>query len=436
MVTEFKTGFGTGEAGEAAGRAAATDALSRIDAASVDFVVVYSSPSYDSEQVIEGVRSVTRDAQLVGATANGKFTERGVHTSNLRDTRGVTVTVLASDEMRFFTRVGRNLTEDIRASVDEATADLPEVVEGYPHRTGLLLSSSVFGRDELAHLTYQAVPIEWAGGGANDPTLENVEVFHGDEALPDAVVLTVIASKQPLSLGVGNRHSPIGGSFEITKSDGMVVHELDGDPAYEVWKRAFEETAQERYGFGMDEIERDRVSLVQAFTELVFGIKTGEGKYKVRSPFATAFCEPYLELGQEGGLGLGEDHPLADFPTFGTLPEGALQFPFPMAEGTVLYPMTSGKEGTIQRGTRSVQQAMADISDEGIAGGLVFECPCGEATLQDEYNKLIEAVADQVDAPISGIQSGGGEVCFRSDDMRGVHETSTTVLLFPKGAPA
>lgn len=107
-----------------------------------------------------------------------------------------------------------------------------------------------------------------------------------------------------------------------------------------------------------------------------------------------------------------------------------------MAEGTVLYPMTSGKEGTIQRGTRSVQQAMADISDEGVAGGLVFECPCGEATLREDYNELIEAVADPLDAPISGIQSGGGEVCFRHDDMRGVHETSTTVLLFPRGEPA
>lgn len=436
MSTEFRTGFGTGEAGAVAGRVAAEEALAGLDADAADFVVVYSSPSYDTEQVLSVVRSLTDDAQVVGATARGKFTERGVHTSTLRDTRGVTVSAVASDEMQFFTGVGRDLSDDIEASVAEATAELPQEVEGYPHLTGLLLSSSPFGRDQLAHLTYQAVPIEWAGGGANDPTLENVEVFHGDERLSDAVVLTVIASMRPLSLGVGNRHSPIGGSFEITKSDGMVVYELDGEPAYEVWKQAFEETAQERYGFGMDEIEHDRVAFVNAFTELVFGIRTGENKYKVRSPFATAFCEPYTEFGREEGDGLGEDHPLSDFPTFGTLPEGALQFPYPMAEGTVLYPMTSGKEDTIQRGTRSVQQAMADISEDGVAGGLVFECPCGEATLREDYNELIEAVADPLDAPISGIQSGGGEVCFRADDMRGVHETSTTVLLFPKGEPA
>lgn len=433
METEFETGVGTAETGEQAGRDAAADAFDRLAADRVDFATVFASPSYRCEAVIEGVRSVVGDAELVGATTEGKFTERGVHTSAIGDQEGVTVALIASDEMRFFTALGRDVSADTEASVTEAVAALPSAVDGYPHLTGLLLSSAVMGREELALLTYQQRPIPWAGGGANDLSLENLKVFVGDEPAADAVAFTLIASKRPLTLGVGNRHEPIGGSFEVTRAEGTVVYEIDGEPAYDVWKQAFEERAQDRYGLGMDEIERDRGLIYQAFTEMVFGLRTGDDEYKVRSPFLTFFFEPYDELGREAGDLPAEFHGLSEFPTLGTLPEGALQFEHPVPEGVVLYPMTSGREGTIDRGARSVRHAMADFSTDRVAGGLVFECPCGEATLQEEYHKLVEAVAGPLEAPIAGMQSGGGEVCLRQDDLRGVHETSTTVLLFPGG---
>lgn len=52
-------------------------------------------------------------------------------------------------------------------------------------------------------------------------------------------------------------------------------------------------------------------------------------------------------------------------------------------------------------------------------------------TLQEDYPQLIDAVVDPLDAPLAGIQSGGDEISFRQDDMRGLHETATSLLLFP-----
>lgn len=439
MSTEFETAFGEGDTGDIAGQSAAQQAISEMEASRVDFAVVFCSPTYDCDAVIEGVRSVIGDTELIGATADGTFTERGVHTSSFMGGEGVIVALVASDEMRFFTALGRNATEDPEGCIAQATADLPTEIDGYPHLAGIILTSTLFGREELVLRTYQEIPIEWSGGGANDLSLDNITVFAGGETATDAVVLAVIASKQRFALGIGNRHAPIGGSYRVTKSDGDVVLELDGRPAYEVWKEAFHDVAEEQYGFSFDEIEGDPMLFRKAFSELVFGLRTGGDKYKVRAPWVTPFFEPYADRGSaEPGTQDPADvvEPKMDIPTLGALPEGALKFPHPIPEGVVLYPMTSGKEGTIERGTKSAQHAMAAMDEGRVAGGLVFECPCGEFTLKEDYPELIDATVGPIDAPIAGIQSGGDEICFRRDDMRGLHETATTVLLFPGGEPA
>lgn len=433
MSTEFQSGFGRGETGVEAGHAAADNAFGEMAASSVDFVIVFSSPAYECEAVVDGVQQVTGDATLVGATADAQFTDQGVHTSTFTGGKGVAVGLVASDEMQFFTGLGRNATDDPESCIAEATADLPTAVDGYPHLAGIILTSSLFGREELVLRTYQRLPIEWTGGGAHDLALENMTVFTAEEEATDAVLLTVIASKHEFALGVGNRHAPIGGSYEVTKSEGDVVYELDGRPAYEVWKEAFADVVEEQYEFSFDEIEADQTLLMKAFTELVFGLRTGPDEYKVRGSWVTPLFEPYAILDETAEA---EDNPLTDFEPIGTLPDGALKFVHPIPEGVVLHPMTSGKEGTIERGTKSANHALTELDREQVAGGLVFECPCGELTLMEDYPELIDATVGPVSAPMVGIQSGGDEICFREDDMRGMHETATTIFLFPRGDSA
>lgn len=130
MRTELTTGVGASESGDRAGRSAANPAYSELVADAEDFAVVSCSPASDVTTVIEGVRTVTGDAELVGTTGKCKFTARGVHTSALQGTRGMTVALVASDEMRFSTALGRNVSADTEAGMAEAGgstvgADLP-----------------------------------------------------------------------------------------------------------------------------------------------------------------------------------------------------------------------------------------------------------------------------------------------------------------------
>lgn len=431
MSTAFGTGFGTGNGGDA-GRSAAEMALSEMDADAADFAVVFCSSTYDCEAVVAGVRSVVGDAELVGATATGEFTGRGVHTSVLDDdvdTDGVTVALVASDEMRFFTALGDGLSADPESAVAEAAAALPGEVEGYPHRTGLLFWSELTGAEEIAMLAYQEIPIEWVGGGAADAGLVDTTVFVGDEATSDGVAMALVASQSPTGVGVGQRHEPLGPSYEVTRSEGNVVYELDGEPAYEVWKETYDDVAREQFGFRIEDVEDQRERILPLFLEFNFGIRTGDDEYKIRSAGPTLLYRSFDESSEREASGEGGQFSL---PTFGEGEEGALYFFEPIPEGVVLYPMTSSPTKTIERGKRGVSEARADI-DTPVAGGLVFDCPCNEFVLGEEFQRHIDGMTEPIDAPIAGFQPGSGELCLRREDMRGMHESSTSVVLFPGG---
>lgn len=399
MATQFAQGFSHADAAHEAGRQAANRARQELEA-EPDFAVVFCTPSYDCQRVLNGVYDETGEIPLLGGSAAGEFTDDGVKTGMGPDSRGVTVALIASDEMRFFTGLGHGVDTDVSAAVSEGMAALPDEVEGFPHRAGLVVSSTIGKGEEVSMLAYQHQPIRWAGGAASDASFENMVVFADGEVARDGVAFALIASKRPLGIATGHGHAPIGDPYEVTDAEANVVYKLDGEPAYDVWKRAVDETVRDIHGFSVDDVEDDQQRLFKLMAEMTFGIRTGDDEYKVRSPG----CRPR--------------------------PDGPLHFTDPIPEGTVLYPMAGKAQGTIDRARDGVSAALDDAAGDTAAGALVFDCICGELVLGEDYDEAISAMNEVVDAPLVGIHSFG-EVCLTEDDMRGLHNGSVSILLFP-----
>lgn len=398
MGTDFATGFSGADAATDAGRQAAQQALEAFGGDTPDFSVVFCSPSYEFESVVSAIRTELGEIPLVGGSAVGEFTDEGVMTDMASEAIGVTVAVVGSDEMQFFTGLGRDADVDAEQAVAEAVTALPESVEGYPHLTGLVISSTIGRGEEIAWQAYQQHPIQWVGGAASDLRQENMAVFVDDDVVHDGVALAVVASERPLGIATGHGHEPIDGPFEVTEAERNVVYELDGRPAYDVWKEAVEDAAEEYYGVSVDEVEHDEQRLFQLMAEMTFGVRTGDGEYKVRSPG----IEPRTD--------------------------GPLRFTDPIPKGTVLYAMASREEGAIERASDGMLTAADGVDD--VSGGLVFDCLCGELVLGEDYYRAVEAMDEAVEAPFAGALSFG-EICLANDDMRGFHNGSVSILLFP-----
>jgi len=393
MTTQFGTGFASGDG---AGVSAAESALAVIDG-EPDFVLVFCSSAYEYSEEVAPIRDVIGDVPLIGASTAGEFTQEQAGEG------GIAVAAIASDEMEFYTGIGHGLSDDLRGAVEEAAADIPDEQADYPHRVGINLHDGLTGRgEEIAMLAFQQFPIPFSGGSAGDDiALEETFVFHDDEVATDSIVLAVLASEKPFALGVEHGHKPISEPLAVTDAEGSVVSELNGQPAFEAFADAIAEVSQEELGIDPHDVETGSEEFVELLTQFQFGVKSGADDYKVRWAGPT---------------------PNTD---------GPMVFATTIPEGTELTVMHSNRDEQIEAARTGAVNARDALTDNEAAGALVFDCACQGAILGDQFPESVEAMFAELDVPLAGFQTYG-EICMQEGEMRGYHNTTSSVLVLPE----
>ncbi|ARS89213.1 FIST N-terminal domain-containing protein [Natrarchaeobaculum aegyptiacum] len=406
LSTQFASGSAVGDDGFEVGKRAATRAAAGLETdGRVDFGQVFCSPAYDYEAVLEGIRSVVgEETDLIGSSSSGEFTEE-------TSTDGsVTVALVASDTVCFFTGIGTDLSDGVAAAVNEAVDSFPASVEGYPHRSAIVLHDGLAGvGDQVAVATQRNLghDVSLVGGSAGDDlAMEATHVFCNETVATDAVVVGLLASKTPTTVSVDHGHAPISEPLTVTRSDGGRVLELDGKPAFEAWRAVVEPYLTERgRNVDFDALEDDSRELLDLLTEFEFGIEEGRGAsddgYKIRWP----------------GLSLTT--------------AGHLDFPVGVPEGTELRVMHSPKPEQIESARNTAREAVANTGQTGIAGGFVYDCACRSIILEDSFGEAVDAMADELEVPFTGIETYG-ELCMERGQLSGYHNTTSVVMLLPE----
>jgi len=395
MTTSVGTGQARDADGESAGRAAVEAALADADRDRADFCQVFATDGYDYEAALQGVRAVAgTDAAVIGCSAAETFTDDGVEDD------AVAVSVVASDSHRFFTGVGTGLEESVPAAVEEATDDLPSDVSGYPYLSAIVLHDGLLGIGEELALTAKrklGPKVTVAGGTAADGfRYETTPVFHDGTVVEDAVVVALVASADPVAVSVGHGHEPISEPHEVTRSAGRTVSELDGRPAFEVWKDAVREPVRRTLDLEIDDLDHERLPRIMG--TYGFGLDQG-GRYAIRQM-------------------LPGDEP------------GDLFFTVEIPEGVVLRVMHGAQDAQIESARQTVREARASI-DAPIAGAFVYDCSCRKVILGEEFPTAVDAMVDELGVPLAGLETYG-ELCLDLGTLSGYHNTSTVVMLLPE----
>ncbi|KGM13546.1 hypothetical protein N869_13320 [Cellulomonas bogoriensis 69B4 = DSM 16987] len=223
-----------------AGREAAQEAVRHLQGETPGLVLVFASIRYDLPALLAGIREVTGDAPLVGATSSGQLSDGEF----LAPGEGVALMVLGGEPYQFRTHVVRGLHEDANQCGRElARAVLPSPGERAPHGAVMLLADSLAGDlpgllAGIHHVAGAAVPVVGGAAGA-DRSLDVTYVFHGDEVLNDGAVGVWIGSPRPLRVVYGHGWQSDGLPLLVTKVDGTAVHEIGGRPALDVYFEHF-----------------------------------------------------------------------------------------------------------------------------------------------------------------------------------------------------
>src|SRR4051794_29043674 len=283
----LRVGTGTSELDDAraAGRAAATAARQRHGDESPLLVLVYASVRYDLTELLAGVRSVTGTAALAGCTSCGHFVDDTVTEPG----RGVAVMVLGGGPYRFGVASSTGLSaapEAVGAAVTRAARQAAGAPDGDPERphAAMLLFSDGIGGDQQAVITgvhrVCGAPVPVVGGAASDDRkMTHTSVFHDDQVLDGGVVGVWISSPRPLAVSSAHGWTAMSLPVLITRSEGVLVHEIEGRPASEV----FTELA---LGIGAQQpLSRTGSTWESSYA---LGLIQPDGSHLVRGVFTTA----------------------------------------------------------------------------------------------------------------------------------------------------
>jgi hypothetical protein len=252
MATKAGVGMSRHHNPKVAGREAAEQALKNAGVDRPDYVFMFASVGYDQRSLLQAVRETTGEAPLSGCSAEGTINGDDADESNF----SVVVTAISSDELRWHNGIVRGLIEGDSRTVGKRVAQ-----DLLPHLSAETIGLFVFpdGRNDFGVATdsldnffaglEENLPSErslplWGGGSNNNfnmasPTYQ----YCDDEVITDGVSYALLSGEAQAGWALSHGLMPIGSERIVTRSQGNVIYEIDGQPATEVLKEYLPEHA-------------------------------------------------------------------------------------------------------------------------------------------------------------------------------------------------
>lgn len=239
MALRAAVGAGYGDDSFLTGASACQAALSKLEGGTASAVIVFASSKYVQEEVVRGVRSISGDALLVGSSTAGEITTEGPLKQG-----SVAVMALASDDVSFFSGIGAPVSggpriagaavaSDVKSkATDELKAFMmmPDVLNG---------NGSEIVRGVLDVLG-EHFPVV-GGASGDDFQFKKTYQYLDDTVHTDSVVALGMAGAVKMGIGVKHGWIPVGVPMKVTRSEGNVLHEVDGKPAISIYEEYFGE---------------------------------------------------------------------------------------------------------------------------------------------------------------------------------------------------
>jgi methyl-accepting chemotaxis protein len=351
------------------------------------------SPSHDLEQVLAIAQRLLPEAEFTGCTTAGEITERGpTH-------RGVAVMLMSTDDL-----IEVQFSTGLDATSDTAAASLCQNFGALqasararllPESTTVVLVDGLCGAGEHLVTTLRQSTRSFqqiVGGAAGDNgEFQATRVGARGTAAVNAAAAVHFFGRRPWGVGVDHGLRPTTKKMVVTRAEGNVVVELDGRPAFDVYR---------------EHADANGISLTpeNASTYLIgneLGVFFFDELRKARAP-----------------LSVRED--------------GALTCAASIPEGSSVCILDGEEQSMIDAAIRAAEEAQRNLRGHEAAGILLFDCVCRGMILGDNFGREIEGVRGVFpDVPIAGFLTYG-EIARYKGNLDGWHNTTAVVVAIPK----
>jgi hypothetical protein len=393
MDTYVGTGASVDPSAEVAVTKATQGALASLGRTKPTYGFLFASPNLDLRAALARSKELS-GAEIIGCTTAGEITGSGPTQG------GVAVMLVASDST---TRV--QMATGLKANPERAARDLASelattkrAAAGREHRnlTTVLLTDGLAGTgervvSELYESRIQSGTQIVGGAAGDDGKFIATMVGAAGKASVDAAVALHVFSAHRWGIGLKHGLRPTTKQMRVTKADGNVVFELDGQPAF----AAYERHAAAR---GV-ELTAENASAYMIANEL--GVHFFERIGRARAP---------LSVGPGGSLVCAAEVP----------------------RGSMVSILDGEADSMVSAARAAAEEARESLNGATAAGVLLFDCVCRGMILKDEFRREVAAVRSVFpDVPMAGFLTYG-EIARSHDKLDGWHNATAVVAVIPR----
>ncbi|MEZ4268565.1 MAG: FIST N-terminal domain-containing protein [Myxococcota bacterium] len=215
---------------------AAIDELARaLFAAPPGLMLVFVAPQYDLGRLGRRLATTFPQHTVVGCTSAGQIGRGGFHVG------GITAAVISSPELCATPYLLSSLEDPEQAAADLGECLPPRGLDA-PPAFGMLLVDGLSRREERLSAAIRGVvgDLPFVGGSAGDNLhFEATHILHDGKFLEGAALFVLFETSLPFATFHFHDVVPTHIRVRVTRTDaeGRTIHELDGQPAAEVYAR-------------------------------------------------------------------------------------------------------------------------------------------------------------------------------------------------------
>lgn len=272
MPTRAHVGVCALEDAVAAGREAAQAAVAPLPGGRADLALVFATSDYQQHALIDVIQSAIPDARVLGCSGEGVIAQD----ESLEASAAVAVMAIASTSIRFDTFV----VDEYALQPTDAGKRLGQMVKAQvtDPKCPCILSDGLMGNctDFLKALHDEMGSVPIVGGTAADAmSFEQTYQYAGNRVLSGGVVAFAISGVVDVEIAVSHGCAPIGLERTVTHAENGWIREIDGIPAWQLFKEYLASDAEDLNADGISHL---------CIGEPIAGDTSGYDPYVIRTP--------------------------------------------------------------------------------------------------------------------------------------------------------
>jgi hypothetical protein len=203
--------------------------------------ILYCTIDLEHDRLVQGIDDAWPGIALIGCTTDGEFSSRLGYRED-----SAALILMGSDTVEITAGLGRDVSKDITAACAQAIAVATSKTTNSPALCITLPESMTTSAQKIVEALgeHLGVNVPVLGATAADGfQLTGTYQFCGREVCSDSVPVLLFSGPLVYSIAVRSGWKPMGEPGLVTRSDGTLVHEIDGRPTIDFYRQRLGEQA-------------------------------------------------------------------------------------------------------------------------------------------------------------------------------------------------